>query len=139
MDNFGESDPVLLYSIDGILIWALIRSFESFESFDEDWSFLDEIFPPVSKGMSEDLIKDLIRKSEEGTNERDKEKGDCSICLSPLNGATDNKLIDLPTCGHRFHQECLIPWLRINRICPNCRAEIVLNSSPEIGTSTMEE
>tara|TARA_Y100000746_G_scaffold168277_1_gene145603 strand:- start:8 stop:580 length:573 start_codon:yes stop_codon:yes gene_type:complete len=39
----------------------------------------------------------------------------CSICLQECEEATD-----LP-CGHRFHAECLVPWLWKQGSCPNCR------------------
>ena len=42
----------------------------------------------------------------------------CSICLEIMEGAN---VVALPECGHKFHGDCLVPWLRGNRSCPMCR------------------
>jgi hypothetical protein len=44
----------------------------------------------------------------------------CSICLESANGATFRCL----PCQHRFHAECVDPWLRENKVCPNCKADV---------------
>ncbi|CAH9091143.1 unnamed protein product [Cuscuta epithymum] len=47
---------------------------------------------------------------------------DCSICLETfLDG---EELFHLP-CGHRFHNGCLIPWVRTCGDCPYCRTGIL--------------
>ena len=45
---------------------------------------------------------------------------ECCICLD-----NDNILlwIILP-CGHKFHQQCILTWLRNNHTCPICRLNI---------------
>jgi len=35
----------------------------------------------------------------------------------------------LKECGHKFHKQCLAPWLKIcrfNATCPNCRCPVNL-------------
>lgn len=50
---------------------------------------------------------------------------ECSICLEAfLNG---DKLFCLP-CGHKFHDVCLVPWVRTCGDCPYCRACISKDS-----------
>ncbi len=39
----------------------------------------------------------------------------CSICTEICNNHT------IMGCGHKFHEDCLMNWLRINNSCPNCR------------------
>jgi hypothetical protein len=53
----------------------------------------------------------------------------CVICTDPL--ATGRCLAVM--CGHIFHKECALPWLRTEATCPECRFEI----TPEMlgGTS----
>jgi DNA mismatch repair ATPase MutL len=45
----------------------------------------------------------------------------CCICLSEI--AKGEKTILLP-CGHMFHYECCMTWLKKNNTCPMCRFEI---------------
>lgn len=49
-----------------------------------------------------------------------KEKEGCSICAELYEDTTDEKVIVLP-CAHKFHGECVNPWLRQNKGCPECR------------------
>ena len=44
----------------------------------------------------------------------------CSICLDINN---DIEWIELNR-KHKFHYDCIIPWIRNNRSCPNCRENI---------------
>lgn len=44
----------------------------------------------------------------------------CSICFQDFD--QDNNLVSLPICCHRFHWECLMSWLQIDKTsCPICR------------------
>lgn len=47
-------------------------------------------------------------------------EGECSICLYPQEAS----LREMP-CGHTYHNDCLIPWLRQQRTCPQCRCKLV--------------
>lgn len=47
-------------------------------------------------------------------------KEHCSICLENL-GKNDGASIELP-CTHRFHEQCITPWLWKQNTCPCCRA-----------------
>ncbi|PIA33087.1 hypothetical protein AQUCO_04200090v1 [Aquilegia coerulea] len=50
---------------------------------------------------------------------------ECSICLDKFHEGDD--LICLP-CEHRFHFNCLYPWVRTCGDCPNCRAGVVIGN-----------
>lgn len=45
----------------------------------------------------------------------------CCICLSKFSNNED--LRELP-CAHVFHMECVDKWLKINALCPLCKAEL---------------
>ena len=45
----------------------------------------------------------------------------CCICIEEI--AIGQKTILLP-CGHMFHNDCIITWLKKNNTCPMCRFEI---------------
>ncbi|KAL8492932.1 hypothetical protein ACS0TY_024218 [Phlomoides rotata] len=51
------------------------------------------------------------------------EQEECAVCLEQLKAPPPLKLMQLP-CGHRFHTNCLLPWLEANAHCPCCRMQI---------------
>lgn len=59
------------------------------------------------------------KKKEEINNKIDNE---CSICLDVF--TPKNKPVKINSCGHKFHEKCLIKWLEIKPICPYCREDI---------------
>lgn len=42
----------------------------------------------------------------------------CSICLEDFK---EGDIACILSCYHIFHKDCLIPWLKKNNNCPNCR------------------
>lgn len=51
--------------------------------------------------------------------------GDCAICQEEFE--IGDLFVPLPcneTHLHRFHKDCILPWLRRNNTCPVCRATI---------------
>ncbi|KAL6897829.1 hypothetical protein ACP4OV_006788 [Aristida adscensionis] len=56
----------------------------------------------------------------------------CCICLARY---VDNDDLRLLPCTHFFHKECVDKWLKINALCPLCKAEIdiVPTTAPAIG------
>ncbi|KAL8037423.1 hypothetical protein ABFX02_11G038700 [Erythranthe guttata] len=52
------------------------------------------------------------------------EQDECAVCLEQfVKAAGGGTLMQMP-CGHRFHTNCLMPWLEANAHCPCCRMEI---------------
>ncbi|CAH8390664.1 unnamed protein product [Eruca vesicaria subsp. sativa] len=45
----------------------------------------------------------------------------CSVCLDDFEIGVEAK--EMP-CKHRFHGECLLPWLELHCSCPVCRYEL---------------
>ena len=45
----------------------------------------------------------------------------CSICLS--NFENNEKIVELP-CKHKYHENCIKPWLENTRVCPLCRDNV---------------
>ena len=60
------------------------------------------------------------------TKEHLKEDLQCSICIK--NFREDCQVKQVP-CNHYFHAECIIPWLRKQATCPNCRKTIKVKST----------
>ncbi|KAL7134588.1 hypothetical protein ABFS83_11G037100 [Erythranthe nasuta] len=52
------------------------------------------------------------------------EQDECAVCLEQfVSSKSGGTLMQVP-CGHRFHTNCLMPWLEANAHCPCCRMEI---------------
>lgn len=47
----------------------------------------------------------------------------CAVCLGDYE--IDEKLQQLPVCGHTFHLECVDKWLANNTTCPLCRTSLL--------------
>jgi hypothetical protein len=52
---------------------------------------------------------------------------ECTICRQHLNAdslyaieANIRSSLNSGKCGHLFHSECILPWLRTNTKCPIC-------------------
>lgn len=50
-------------------------------------------------------------------------KAQCCIC-SDLFDQDDDSNISAVTCGHTFHEECLMKWLATSNTCPHCRKQV---------------
>jgi hypothetical protein len=50
----------------------------------------------------------------------------------------DNDDLRMLPCGHFFHKGCVDKWLKINALCPLCKAEIddVSTTAPTIGVGS---
>jgi hypothetical protein len=47
---------------------------------------------------------------------------DCAICREDMPVGLPVKMI--PACLHRFHGDCIDTWIRINPVCPICKADV---------------
>ncbi|KAK9033021.1 hypothetical protein V6N11_018060 [Hibiscus sabdariffa] len=51
----------------------------------------------------------------------------CSVCLGDYQA--EDKLQQIPACGHTFHMDCIDHWLANHTTCPLCRLSVL--ASPE--------
>ena len=83
----------------------------------------------VSKGLSKSAIQRLhkevylpkVRRKDKEVKDDSLEHDDCAVCLERFR--TGQLLVHLP-CHHRFHPDCLSPWLETHAQCPYCRAKV---------------
>lgn len=45
----------------------------------------------------------------------------CSVCLEDFD--IDMEAKEMP-CGHKFHSDCILPWLELHSSCPVCRSQL---------------
>ncbi|KAF8115648.1 hypothetical protein N665_0025s0108 [Sinapis alba] len=72
-------------------------------------------FPPTSKSFIKDLPTVQLDhvENDEGVI--------CAVCKDEMSIGT--KAVGLP-CDHKYHVECIVPWLKTRNTCPVCRYEL---------------
>uniref|UniRef100_A0A1J3ISR8 E3 ubiquitin ligase BIG BROTHER-related n=1 Tax=Noccaea caerulescens TaxID=107243 RepID=A0A1J3ISR8_NOCCA len=92
----------------------------------EELLALGEFVGTESRGLSADTIASLPSKRyKEGDNQNGTNES-CVICR--LDYEDDDDLI-LLHCKHSYHSECINNWLKINKVCPVCSAEVSTSSA----------
>ncbi|KAM3380871.1 E3 ubiquitin ligase BIG BROTHER-related [Capsicum galapagoense] len=86
-----------------------------FEQFAEAESALSGR-PPASKIVVRDLPTVAVSK-----DDLEKNHATCAICKDEMNLGEEAR--QLP-CAHRYHGDCILPWLGIRNTCPVCRYEL---------------
>ncbi|XP_033108268.1 E3 ubiquitin-protein ligase RNF181-like [Anneissia japonica] len=93
------------------VIMANVREFaERYEGIPFPWE-LEMKAPPASKKIVENLEKVKIETI--GTK--------CPVCLLPFESGENASMLP---CQHRFHGNCIQPWLSQTNSCPVCRYEL---------------
>ncbi|KAJ0266145.1 RING-type domain-containing protein [Hirschfeldia incana] len=72
-------------------------------------------FPPTSRSFIKDLP--MVRLDVE----KDEGAVICAVCKDEMNIGTE--AVGLP-CDHKYHTECIVPWLKTRNTCPVCRYEL---------------
>lgn len=54
--------------------------------------------------------------------------GRCSVCLGDYQA--DDRLQQIPGCGHTFHIDCIDLWLTTHTTCPLCRKSLLASTKP---------
>lgn len=93
----------------GDLFIPLIRKFGLMDKGNEN--------NPATDGAINKLQEVEVSKEdyEESKDSKEKVAPTCAICTSEC----EKKAIKTD-CGHFFHKDCLVPWLKIHNRCPDC-------------------
>ncbi|CAN7005057.1 hypothetical protein IGI04_009053 [Brassica rapa subsp. trilocularis] len=70
-------------------------------------------FPPASEAF----VKNLP------TVQLGVENDDCAVCKDEMGIGSRGVVLQLP-CNHKYHGECIVPWLETRNTCPVCRYEL---------------
>ncbi|XP_058194707.1 E3 ubiquitin-protein ligase CIP8 [Rhododendron vialii] len=72
--------------------------------------------PPASKTVVENLESVVVTKEDV--------ESDNSLCAVCKDGMTVGEKAKQLPCSHRYHGDCIVPWLGIRNTCPVCRYEL---------------
>ncbi|XP_062159378.1 uncharacterized protein LOC133866764 [Alnus glutinosa] len=72
--------------------------------------------PPASKSVVQNLPWVVMTQEDVDNN-----NALCAVCKDDMNVGEQGKLLP---CAHRYHRDCIVPWLGIRNTCPVCRYEL---------------
>ncbi|EMS64620.1 E3 ubiquitin-protein ligase RING1-like protein [Triticum urartu] len=71
--------------------------------------------PPAARSAVKALPSAIVAAGEEGEGE------ECSVCKD---GVVAGERVKMMPCSHRYHEDCILPWLEVRNSCPLCRFEL---------------
>ncbi|CAI9096998.1 OLC1v1033283C1 [Oldenlandia corymbosa var. corymbosa] len=92
----------------------------------EELIALGEVVGTESRGLSADTIASLPSVNYKAQPGQD---GICDSCVICRLDYDEGDALTVLSCKHNYHSECLNNWLRINKICPVCSAEVSTSGS----------
>jgi len=100
-----------------LLLWALKRCCRRAQASSRVGERAEE---SAGGGLSAEQVDELpCHECKEGPG-----GGECAVCLEAFRAG--DRCRALPGCEHGFHAQCVDPWLRKSRVCPVCRAVVVV-------------
>lgn len=60
----------------------------------------------------------------------------CSVCLGDYQA--EDKLQQIPVCGHTFHMDCIDIWLATHTSCPLCRLSLLASRASDQPTDNQD-
>ncbi|KAI4975022.1 hypothetical protein ZWY2020_048629 [Hordeum vulgare] len=71
--------------------------------------------PPAARSSVKALPSAIVAGGEEGEGE------ECSVCKDRV---VAGERVKMMPCSHRYHEDCILPWLEVRNSCPLCRFEL---------------
>ncbi|XP_022877162.1 E3 ubiquitin ligase BIG BROTHER-related-like isoform X2 [Olea europaea var. sylvestris] len=91
----------------------------------EELLALGEVIGTESRGLTAETIASLPSVNYKSQSIQDGNNDSCVICRLEYE---DGDTLTVLSCKHFYHPECINNWLRINKVCPVCSAEVVSSS-----------
>lgn len=96
------------------------------ENYETLLNFAEQIGEAKPKGLSRSEIDQLQTYRVTSGSKDAKDNNRCVVCLVDFE---EKQLVRVLPCLHEYHTRCIDKWLKSNRTCPICRAEV--NVHPE--------
>lgn len=87
----------------------------------EELLALGEVVGTESRGLSADTIASLPSINFKAGSGQTGSNDSCVICRLDFE---DGETLTVLSCKHSYHSECINNWLKINKVCPVCSAEV---------------
>ncbi|KAK9275052.1 hypothetical protein L1049_022310 [Liquidambar formosana] len=87
----------------------------------EELLALGEVVGTENRGLSADTIASLPSINYNSLNSHSGSNDSCVICRVDYD---DGDTLTVLPCKHLYHSECINNWLKINKVCPVCLAEV---------------
>lgn len=87
----------------------------------EELLALGEVVGSESRGLSADTIATLPTVNYKAGTSQNGSNDSCVICRLDYE---DGETLTVLSCKHSYHSECINNWLKINKVCPVCSAEV---------------
>ncbi|KAE8706229.1 pentatricopeptide repeat-containing protein [Hibiscus syriacus] len=87
----------------------------------EELLALSEVVGTESKGLSADSVASLPSVTYKAENSHTGSSDLCVVCLVEYE---EGDSLTALSCKHSYHPECINNWLKINKVCPVCSAEV---------------
>ncbi|KAI9084966.1 hypothetical protein K1719_032958 [Acacia pycnantha] len=92
----------------------------------EELLALGEVVGTESRGLSTDTIASLPSVNYKMGSDQHGSHDSCVICRVDYE---DGESLTALSCKHLYHPECINNWLKINKVCPVCSAEVSVSGS----------
>ncbi|KAA3482645.1 E3 ubiquitin ligase BIG BROTHER-related-like isoform X2 [Gossypium australe] len=87
----------------------------------EELLALGEVVGTESRGLSADSLASLPSIKYKAGSSQTGNNDSCVICRVDYD---DGDSLTVLSCKHSYHPECINNWLKINKVCPVCSAEV---------------
>ncbi|KAK6282127.1 hypothetical protein POUND7_015952 [Theobroma cacao] len=125
-DTWEEVDPDELsyevsWAVDSTALTLCLSILSKHASIIQELLALGEVVGTESRGLSADSIASLPSVTYKAGSSQTGSNDSCVICRVDYE---DGDSLTVLSCKHSYHPECINNWLKINKVCPVCSAEV---------------